>query len=480
MELHLDEIKTVILAGGKGTRLYPLSVTIPKPMILLQNKPLLYHILRQAQKYGFSKYLFKTGYLSEKIEEYFGDGSKFWCQINYFIEQEPLGTAGGLKFLEKEKNPIIVLYGDVLLNFNLRKLYEFHLKNNCQATLVVHKSDHPEDSDVVVMDGNNKIKKVVHKPKNHEFGNITNAALYILNPECFSLIPDKGAFDFGKELIPKLVDNKFNIYGYYSNEYIKDVGTIRRYEEVNHYLNNKVIKKYNLSVIIPTYKEENRIERCIRESLFFLKNNDRINQFELIFVADNAGDRTIEIIKSFAEKNPEIRFIVNPKREQKGGSIKVGMLKAQYELMLFYDVDLSTPLYEVDNFLNEIENYDILIGSRGMEQSKIEKKWFKVMLSRGFSTLKHLSLGINLKDTQCGFKMFKNKCRMLFEKQTINSSAFDVELLFIARKMGLKIKEVPITWIDSDMSNFNTTQVILRFLRDVFKIRINEWKGRYK
>lgn len=480
MELQLDKIKTVILAGGKGTRLYPLAVNIPKPMILLKDKPLLYHIMQQAQKYGFSKFIFKTGYLSEKIEEFFGDGNKFGCQIEYLVETEPLGTAGGLKFLEKEKYPVIVLYGDVLLNFNLRKFYEFHIKNGCQATLVVHKSDHPEDSDVVVMDSKNQIKKMVHKPQNHEFGNITNAALYILNPECFSLVPENGSLDFGKELIPKLLENKFKVFGYYSDEFLKDIGTIKRYEEANHYLNNKIVQKHNLSVIIPTYKEENRIERCIKESLFFFRNNDFIREFELIFIADDAGDGTIGIIERFAKDNPEVRLIVNQNRAQKGGSVKKGMLEAKHELLLFYDVDLSTPLYEVDNFFNEIDAYDILIGSRGMKESKIEKKWFKILLSKGFSVLKSAFLGLSLKDTQCGFKMFKHKCKVLFEKQTLNSSAFDVELLFIAKKLGFKIKEVPITWIDSDMSNFNTAKVVVRFLKDVSKIRVNEWKGKYK
>ncbi|MEK6938128.1 MAG: glycosyltransferase [Nanoarchaeota archaeon] len=239
-------------------------------------------------------------------------------------------------------------------------------------------------------------------------------------------------------------------------------------------------KKYDLSIIIPTYKEENRIERCIKESLFFFRNNERISNFEIIFVADNAGDHTIEIIQKYLPENQEMSLIVNEQREQKGGSVQKGMLHARYELLLFYDVDLSTPLYETDVFLNEIDDYDILIGSRGMKESKIEKKWFKVFLSRCYSLLKKTSLGLDLKDTQCGFKMFKKNSKILFEKQTIKSSAFDVEILFLAKIFNLRIKEIPITWIDSDMSNFKTHKIILNFLKETIKIRKNNLLGVYK
>ncbi|MGV8141879.1 MAG: HAD-IIIA family hydrolase [Candidatus Woesearchaeota archaeon] len=230
---NYPNVKTIIIAGGKGTRLSQLTSDMPKPMINIKSRPLLYHVMHNAQKYGFNDFIFKTGYLSNKIEEFFGDGSEFDCKIEYFIEKEPLGTAGGLNHLKDSKSIFIILYGDVLLNFNLHKMLDFHLKNNSQATLAIHHSDHPEDSDVVVVDNESRIKKMIHKPGNKEHGSITNAALYILNPECFGHIPESGKFDFGKEILPRIIDSGLRVYGYMSEEYMKDVGTMQRYAEVN-------------------------------------------------------------------------------------------------------------------------------------------------------------------------------------------------------------------------------------------------------
>jgi dolichyl-phosphate beta-glucosyltransferase len=239
------------------------------------------------------------------------------------------------------------------------------------------------------------------------------------------------------------------------------------------------LNKYSLSVIIPTYKEAIRIERCIVESLQYLRSCDKINNFEIIFASDRSGDETVSIIRKYMKTNPEIKLIEFKERQQKGGAIKSAVPSAKYQLILFYDADLSTPLYEIDSFLEIISGFDVLIASRGLKDSKIQKKIIKTGLSKAFSILKFLVLGISFKDTQCGFKMFNVEGKELFNKQTIKSSAFDVELLFIAKKWRLKVKEVPVTWIDSDMSNFNTFKVILRFLKDIIQIKINDFKGLY-
>jgi dolichyl-phosphate beta-glucosyltransferase len=237
--------------------------------------------------------------------------------------------------------------------------------------------------------------------------------------------------------------------------------------------------KYALSVIIPTYRESNRIERCIVESLRFLRSSNKIKEFEIIFASDKSNDDTIPIIKKFMKENQEIKVIEFKERQQKGGAIKSAVKIAQHNLILFYDVDLSTPLYEIDKFLNIISNYDLLIASRGMKESRVQKKFIKIAFSKAFSILKYLILGINFKDTQCGFKMFNKKAIALFEKQTIKSSAFDVELLFIAKKWKLMVKEVPVTWIDSDTSNFNTFKVIIIFLKEIIRVKLNDIKGSY-
>jgi len=289
-----SSIKTIILAGGKGTRLYPLLVDLPKPMLDIKGKPLLYHIMHNAQKYGFNEFIFKTCYMSDKIEDYFGNGSKFGCKIEYFIEKEPLGTAGGLNYLKHSKNIYIVLFGDVILNLNLRKMLEFHINNKSQATLVVHHSNHPEDSDVVVLDEKSRIIKTIHKPGNRDYGDITNAALYILNSECFSLIPETGMFDFGKEMVPKLIAEKYKVYGYMSDEYMKDVGTIHRHEEVNREIDEgKVFNKVE-AVFIDR-------DGTINKEVNLLH---KIEDFELL-------EGTSDAIKIFNDSNIPVIVVTN-------------------------------------------------------------------------------------------------------------------------------------------------------------------------
>lgn len=227
-----EDIKVLVVSGGKGTRLSTILEEIPKPMISILGKPLLERLLLHAKKYRLKKFLFKTGYLSEKIESYFGNGRNYNCKIEYLIEKELLGTCGGLNFLKNEKNPVIVIYGDTLININLIKLLKYHYSQNAQVTLVVHESDHPEDSDIVVRNDDGQVIDIIHKPGSNQFGNISNAALYVINPECFSEIPEKGVWDFGKNLIPKLIAKKYKIFAYLTTEYIKDIGTVKRYNEV--------------------------------------------------------------------------------------------------------------------------------------------------------------------------------------------------------------------------------------------------------
>ncbi len=233
VEAHsFADTKVVIISGGKGTRLSSLLDQVPKPMIQIGEKPLLEHLVLHSIRCGFTQFLLKVGYLSEKIQNYFEDGKAFNCKIEYYVEKELLGTCGGLNFLQYEKKPVIVIYGDTLININLLKLLEYHNKKKAQATLVVHESDHPEDSDIIITDNNNQVINLIHKPGTDQFGNISNAALYVLNPECFSEIPQNGVWDFAKNLIPRLIKQQYKIFAYPTEEYIKDIGTVKRYKEV--------------------------------------------------------------------------------------------------------------------------------------------------------------------------------------------------------------------------------------------------------
>lgn len=229
--------KVVFLVGGKGSRLGSLTTKIPKPMIDIAGTPMLEHIVRHVQGFGFTNFLFKTNYLSEVIERHFGKGDKYGVNIEYLVEQEPLGTGGGLSFLKNETGPVKIVYGDVLFNIDLNKLLSYHKKNKADATLVVFETEHPEDSDILVMQ-NEKVVSIIHKPGNRKFGNLANAALYIFEPKCFAEIPSTGTYNLDKDLLPRLIEKGFAVYGYKikDGEYIEDAGTPVRLAKVEQYI----------------------------------------------------------------------------------------------------------------------------------------------------------------------------------------------------------------------------------------------------
>jgi glycosyltransferase involved in cell wall biosynthesis len=240
------------------------------------------------------------------------------------------------------------------------------------------------------------------------------------------------------------------------------------------------MRQHDISVIIPVFKEERSIERAIVEMARFFGKNRRIRDYEIIFVADKSGDRTIEIIQAAVKRDPHLKLIVNRCREQKGGSVRIGMLKAKYDPMLFFDADLSTPLREINVFLDQIDDYDIIIGSRGLPESKVKKRMFRVFLSKGFSLFKRVLLGLTVKDTQCGFKMFRKQCKPIFKMQRIKTGTFDVELLVIAKRNNYKLKELPITWVDVGNSNFNALNLVYRMSMDTVMIKRNDLLGKYR
>jgi dolichyl-phosphate beta-glucosyltransferase len=237
---------------------------------------------------------------------------------------------------------------------------------------------------------------------------------------------------------------------------------------------------FSISVVIPTYRNENQIKKGIEKSLSFFRANKKIEKFEIIFASDRAEDNTIEIIKKHLVDNSEIILMENKTRLQKGGSIRRAMLKTRYPIKLYYDADLSTPLEEVDRFLELIDEWDIVIGSRRIKGANVKKNIVKKFLSAGFSLLNYLVLGLTYRDTQCGFKMFNENSLDIFKKQKIVSNAFDVEILWLAKKMGFKVKEHPVTWVDSDTSNFTALGAIYSLLKGTIQVRFNIWKKRYE
>ncbi|AOT70577.1 HAD-IIIA family hydrolase [Geosporobacter ferrireducens] len=234
-------MKAIILAGGKGTRLG--SKDVPKPMRLIGGKSLLEIQINILKKYDICDIVLITGYMSSYIENYFGDGSNLGVNISYFIEKEPLGTTGGIKAIEKQlREDFFVIYGDVIFDIDLDNLKKFHAEKNSECTLVLHPNDHPDDSDLVEIDSNNRIINFYpkYRNKNNYYRNLVNAAIYIFSPSILQYIESGKKSDFGKDIFPFIFD-KLKMFGYITAEYIKDIGTPYRLQKVTEdYLSGKI------------------------------------------------------------------------------------------------------------------------------------------------------------------------------------------------------------------------------------------------
>ena len=228
----IPKIKVMIVCGGEGTRLKKITGDKPKCLVNIFGSPLLQRTMELCSKQGFKNIVLKCGYGYQDIYNYFKDGFYYGVNIEYMQEKSLLGTAGGLHRYHHKIYPVIIIYGDILTNIDLKQLIKFHYEKKSSCTIVVRKSDHPEDSDVVVVNKYRKVIKTIHKPGTKEYGNLCNAALYMINPEGFMVVPKGGEYDFGDDMVPDLIKKGFNVYAYSNpKDYIKDIGTPDRYNQ---------------------------------------------------------------------------------------------------------------------------------------------------------------------------------------------------------------------------------------------------------
>ncbi len=229
-------MKAIIMAGGEGSGLRPLTCTRPKPMVRLLDKPVIEYTISLLKKYQITDIGITTHYLSREIIDYFGDGSEFGVCISYFVERSPMGTAGSIKnALSFVDDTFLVIGGDSLTDIDISDAVEFHKKNSSLATLVLKKSDAPLERGVVVTDKNGKILHFVEKPDwDGVVSDTVNTGIYILEPEIFDLAPNMKVCDFSLDLFPKLLHEKKSLYGYCANGYWCDIGDIFSYMSCQH------------------------------------------------------------------------------------------------------------------------------------------------------------------------------------------------------------------------------------------------------
>lgn len=224
--------KAFILAGGKGTRLRPITYEIPKPMVPIQGRPLLEHTIEFLKKYDIRDIILSIGFLGDKIREYFGNGSKFGVKISYIDETEPTGTAGPLRLAAPhlKDNHFVMINGDNLFNLDLTNMIRTHFENNCKASIALASVSDPTRYGVARLKGQ-MITEWKEKPKLEDApSNLINAGVYLLSPEVLNLVPNKVFSMIETEVFPELIKQD-QLYGYVMEGQWLPAGTPDEYEK---------------------------------------------------------------------------------------------------------------------------------------------------------------------------------------------------------------------------------------------------------
>lgn len=230
-------MKAVVMAGGEGTRLRPLTCKLPKPMVPILDKPVMEYGLKALSQLNIKDAAVTLQYLPEAITGYFGDGADYGLNLHYFIEQTPLGTAGSVKHAAPVLDEtFLVISGDALSDFPLEDAIAFHRAKGAVATLVLTRVAAPLEYGLVLTGADGRIERFLEKPSwGQVFSDTVNTGIYILEPQVLDLVPNDTPFDFSRDLFPKLLAQKAPLYGYvYDGYYWCDVGTLEQYRQVHY------------------------------------------------------------------------------------------------------------------------------------------------------------------------------------------------------------------------------------------------------
>ncbi|MCK5037909.1 MAG: NTP transferase domain-containing protein [Thermoplasmata archaeon] len=223
-----DMMKVVILAGGKGRRLKPYTVTLPKPLVPVGDKPIMEIVIRQLAKQGIKDMIISVGHLADLIEAYFANGEKLGVSIKYAKETEPLGTAGPLNLVKDDLNETFILInGDTLSKIKYSEVVDFHKKNEATATVVLTKRQHHVDYGVVEADDENNIVNWIEKPS---LDYVVSTGIYILEPGVLNYIKPDTRMDF-PDLIKELIKNGETVKAFYYDDYWLDIGRPHDYQK---------------------------------------------------------------------------------------------------------------------------------------------------------------------------------------------------------------------------------------------------------
>lgn len=240
-------MNVVIMAGGKGTRIATVASDIPKPMIPVFGKPILQHEIECLKEQGLTEITLIVGHLGHVITQYFGDGRKYGVNIDYIVEDTPLGTAGALVYLkDRIKDDFLLLNGDIIFDVDFNRFLQYHKEHKGIATILTHPNNHPYDSGIIMADKAGVVTKWLHKEDERTYyKNRVNAGIHILSPEVFRYFDEVKKVDLDREILKALIPEG-KLIAYDSPEYIKDMGTPERYQMVIRDIESGLVKSKNL------------------------------------------------------------------------------------------------------------------------------------------------------------------------------------------------------------------------------------------
>jgi mannose-1-phosphate guanylyltransferase/phosphomannomutase len=228
-------MKAVVMAGGEGTRLRPLTSNQPKPMVPIVGKPCMEHILELLREHGLTEVIVTVAFLPQAIRSYFGEGDTLGMSVSYSVEESPLGTAGSVRLAARQLDEtLLVISGDALCDVDLGELVAFHKEHDAAVTIGLKAVDNPLEFGIVVTDEEGRIERFLEKPSwGQVFSDTINTGIYVLEPEVLKHVPTDRPYDFSKELFPHLLEMGRPLYGYVMDGYWQDVGDLDQYRQAN-------------------------------------------------------------------------------------------------------------------------------------------------------------------------------------------------------------------------------------------------------
>lgn len=313
-------MKAMILAAGKGTRLQPLTLTLPKPMLPVGNKAALEHIVDLCKKHNIEQIKMNLHYLPEYIDKCFKNGRKWGVDISYSIEKNLMGTAGGIKRIQSFFNEtFVVLSGDGFTDIDLSDMLRFHKEKKALATIAVKRMDDPSKFGVVVTDKDYKISSFQEKPsKEDALSDKVNLGIYIFEPEVLNMIPARVEYDFGYDLFPEFLKNKEAFYAYETDCNWSDIGSLEEYWKINlDLVSGKFGKGFNHIQIHPSVKIDKLTLKNILGPVIIGKNSEISTNVKLIgplvigdevFIDSNSTiDNSVILSNTYVGKEVEIK-----------------------------------------------------------------------------------------------------------------------------------------------------------------------------